>query len=298
MLRKHLLASCAAGLAAVLVPVASASALPLGGSGGTVIQPPSTSSTASAQPAPFTVTIDSVVATLTVRWAGSPGDLSVRWGDGTTSRVTGSPTASLPGQPAPPPAGTFVFQHVYAAPSDGAAFTTRITVVTPNALEPKDITITPRYRVTQYTLYFSPLNHCDTALEEYTEWTVKRFDHGVNNGPPAKQWDFDRKTHVLGEVGDLPPAFQPLPGSAASFDVSVADAPRIAYQVIERDLLQNDLGNFATINMQPRLGIRSVVLKISDDGPDLNSSCRVEIHADIDVRLLTPGLPTGPVASP
>jgi hypothetical protein len=296
MSRLHLLAACAAGLAAALLPVTSASALPLGGSGGPVLQPPTTTS-APHGVRDVVVTTDSVVATVTFGYDGPLGDVSVQWGDGATSRPSGTPTASVPGHPAPTPPGTFVFQHVYAAPSDGSAFTKRVSVLAGGAVIRRDITITPRYRVTQFTLFFSPLNHCDTFLEEYTEWIVRRFDHGLNVGPAAKVWEFDRKTHVLGEVGDLPPDFQPLPDSTVAFDVVAGDAPKLDYQVIEDDLGNDDLGDYATVDMDPRLGSRSLVFRYRNDGEALDSDCRVDIRTDVDVRLLTPGLPAGPVAS-
>jgi hypothetical protein len=298
MFRKHLLPAVAAGLAAVLIPVASASALPIAGSGGTALQPPAPSPNAPHGIRDVVVTTDSVVATATIVYDGAPGDLSVLWGDGTSSRPSNRPpTASVPGHPAPNTSGTYVLQHRYAEPSDGAAFTRHVSVVVPGATVGRDITITPRYRVSQYTLFFSPLNHCDTFLEEYTEWIVLRFDHELPTLPAAKRWDFDRKTHVLGEVGDPPPDFQPLPDSAVSFDVTVANAPKISYQVIEADIGNDDLGDTQTIDIQPRLGSRPVVLHFSADGFQGGSDCRAEIRADIDVRLLTPGLPAGPVAS-
>jgi hypothetical protein len=295
MFRKHLLASCAAGLAAVLVPIASASALPLGGSG-TVLQPAATSATAPRRLGNIVITTDSVVATATVEYDGPAGDIAVRWGDGAISRPTATPTASVPGHPATPTAaGTFVLQHVYSAPTAGTAFPARVSVVvTGRPPIDRDITITPRYRVTQYTLFFSPLNHCDTALEEYTEWIVGRSGGG---GPDAR-WAFDRKTHVRGEVGDPLPDFQPIPNSALSLEVTAADAPRIVFGVIEVDPFIDDLAETDTIDLHPGLGSRPVVLHFADQGaPPESSACRAEIRTDIDVRLLTPGLSTGPVAS-
>jgi hypothetical protein len=88
---------------------------------------------------------DSVVATATVRYTDAPPDVTVAWGDGARSR-TSPLTASVPGRPAPA-SGRVVFQHVYAAPTNGARFfNEHISVVSPvsgRELLGGDVVITP-----------------------------------------------------------------------------------------------------------------------------------------------------------
>jgi hypothetical protein len=106
-----------------------------------------------------------------------------------------------------------VFQHAYAAPPNGASFIKHVSVlsaVTGRELIGANLVIIPRYRVTQQPIEFSPLDHCDSVAEEYTEWRVFRDGAGV----PYKDWNFDRHTAELGGVGLPLPAFEPLPDSS------------------------------------------------------------------------------------
>jgi hypothetical protein len=198
----------------------------------------------------------------------------------------------VPGRPVPA-AGKLVFQHVYAAPTNGARFfNEHISVVSPvsgGELVGGDVVITPRYRVTQHTVDFSPLDHCDSVLEAYTEWAVLRGGAGL----PLKEWDFDRHTADRGGVGVPLPDFEPLPDSALSIETTVGNAPKLGYSAIELDPLAWDFFASVFIDLDPLLGNRTITLTANE----LDGDCRVQIRATIDVQLLTPGLSTGPVAS-
>jgi len=56
------------------------------------------------------IVTDSVVATATVQYNGTPPSLIVYWGDNTATELT------------PPPADQVVLRHQYAPPPDGAKF--------------------------------------------------------------------------------------------------------------------------------------------------------------------------------
>lgn len=286
-------ALAAAVVAAVaLVPVTSAAALGLPGTG-TVAAPvntaPSTSSVTASGLSLFVIS-DSVVATATLSYSGPPPDVIVAWGDGARTR-TSPPIASVPGRPLPT-AGKVVLQHVYAPSANGAGFIRHVSAVSPASAEElvsRDIAIIPRYRVTQYAVEFSPLNHCDSVAEAYTEWRV----HRDGGGFPYKAWEFDRHTADVGGVGLPLPDFQPLPDSAVSVETTVASAPNVAYGAWEEDPFQNEYFDRQFVDFNPLRGSRTVILTYHEA---FGHDCRIQMRMPIDVHLLTPGYSGGPVA--
>jgi hypothetical protein len=297
--RRVTLAAAAVGVVAGLVPAASASALAPGDGGiaaaPTVTAPPAIPSV-SASDLSLSLVADSVVATATIRYPGAPPDAIVAWGDGARSR-TSPPTASVPGRPVPT-SGKLVFQHVYAAPTNGARFfNEHISVVSPvsgGELVGGDVVIVPRYRVTQHTVDFSPLDHCDSVAEAYTEWTVFRRQPLNAASLPSRAWNFDRHTADRGGVGLPLPDFEPLPDSAASIETTVGQAPKVGYTAIEIDPLRSEFFAPMFVDFDPLLGSRTITLTA---GEVYGADCRVQIRTSIDIQLLTPGLATGPVAS-
>jgi hypothetical protein len=130
---------------------------------------------------------------------------------------------AVPGQPVPS-AGSVVFEHAYAPPAKGAAFSKRVSVLSALAgreLLAGNLVIIPRYRVTQQAIEFSPLNHCDSVFEETTEWEV--FTDGRD--PPYEHWRFDRHTADRGGVGVPLPDFGVLPDSAVSVETIDGNRP-------------------------------------------------------------------------
>ena len=207
-----------------------------------------------SRPLPVHPSADSVVATATLHYSGAAPAVTLAWGDGTSSRPS-PPNASIPGQPVPS-AGSVVFQHAYTPSANGALFNKRVSVlssVTGRELLAGNVVIVPRYRVTQQPIEFSPLNHCDSVFEEYTEWEVFT-DGGL---PPSKDWRFDRHTADRGGVGVPLPDFGVLPDSAVSVETTAGHAPRLGYSGWEEDPAQNEFFNFQYINFEPLLGSRS-----------------------------------------
>jgi hypothetical protein len=157
--------------------------------------------------------------------------------------------------------------------------------------------VTPRYRVSQYTALLSPLNHCDSLAEDYTEWTISR---AVQSLVPEQTFEFERQTQAGVGVGYPLPEFKPLEGSQFSLELTAADTPSVGYyDIYEIDPVFDQGLTSVSIPLNPLLGSRSVS-KVTQEGftspliPD--EICRAEIRADIDVKLLTPGL-GGPVLS-
>jgi hypothetical protein len=274
--------------------MATAAALPPvgddgGGGGGVPIERPTTTrpgpTPTTEPPRPLTsfiVTTDSVVATAVVQYDGAPGLVTVAWGDGTTSTDDPyDPIDETRPNPSPQPLGVVVLQHVYTPPPSGAAFTANVTAQYGGDTSTVAVTVTPRFRVTQYAATFRPLTQCDTEPELYDEWLISR------DGPPAavRTWDFDW-------IGQVP---YTLPDSVLSFDLVAGADVQVGYTVTEHDLLVDDQGGQRTIDFDPALGSRSVRLTYYEFLPDV-SPCNVEIRADVNVTLLEPGLVRGPVA--
>jgi hypothetical protein len=77
--------------------------------------------------------------------------------------------------------GTVVLQHVYAPSAKGAGFIKHVSVVSPisgQELVGRDVAIVSRYRATQHSVEFSPLNHCESVAEADMEWRVLRAGGG------------------------------------------------------------------------------------------------------------------------
>jgi len=230
-----------------------------------------------------TITTDSVVATVTVHFAASgPALVTVDWGDGTTSAEDPNRPTNL-GQPADPP-GTAVLRHAYVPPADGAAFTRVIAGdIGPAQSFQARATLTPRFRVSLFEASFRPLTHCDTSVELDTEWDIFQ---GIDGSSPAfaryRTWDFD-----LATKDDLESAV-PLPGSAFSRDMTMADPDVTAYfTATEQDVVFDDEVLFPHIVLHPRLGDQSID-QVGQDG-----DCRAEVRVDVDGQLLRPGLSQG-----
>ena len=270
----------AAAVAAVIsVPVASASAL----------APPPSSPAPTGPEVSLSVRTDSVVATATVHYSGVLPAVVVAWGDGTSSRPS-PPTASLPGQPVPS-AGSAVVQHAYD--ENGGFFTRRVSVIsttTGRELAAMNVTMLPRYRVSQQPIEFSPLTHCDSALEAYTEWDVFT-DGGIG---PSREWRFDRHTADPGGVGVPLPDFGVLPDSAVSVETTAGHAPRLGYSGWEEDPVRYDFFDFQYINFEPLLGSRPLTLTYQQK---FGGDCRFQIRTAMVVELLKPGLVGPPVVS-
>ena len=240
----------------------------------------------------FEVAADSVVATATIRYSGSPSEVTVRWGDNTSSTRNPSLAIVTVGQPTDPP-GVATFKHASAAPADGSAFTMIVTGQAGNESDSRIITVTPRYRVIQYQAYFAPVNHCDSPAEEYTEWRIGQstnlYDPNANptSSSSQKSWRTDRSTGFTGFVGDPTFDFRVLDGSMVSRELTATSRLTVTYDVTEIDPISDDAFGAQFIDLSPRLGSRSMTLVYG------NNDCGAKVKADVDVELLKPGLNSG-----
>jgi hypothetical protein len=250
----------------------------------------------------FSVSTDSVVATATLHYNGDPSTATVLWGDGTsTSRCP-------PGQEGPihsgcmpdpfgtgDPAGTIVFKHRYAAPANGAPFTVAITGKLGGESQTVAIGVTPRYKVTVSDIEFSPLDHCDTPVEQETEWQVSRAVFAQNGSAivPRREWNLDHfvSNPLEAHIGWLP-QFVVLPGSGFSVELKASDHPDLGLFAAELDPVLDDVMQHRYLDLNPLDGTRSVELQ-TVEGFEPDYSCRAEYRFDVDVRVLEPGLDRG-----
>ena len=211
----------------------------------------------------FSVSTDSVVATATLRYNGDPSAATVLWGDGTsTSRCPAGQEGPLHSGCMPDPfdsggaAGTLVLKHRYTAPANGAPFTVAITGKLGAESQTVAIGVTPRYKVTVSDIEFSPLSHCDTAVEEDTEWKVSRgvYDNNgtVHRAEPGMEL---RPCHQpQRRLGDSAlPEFEELPGSGFSVELKASDHPNLVLHTTELDPVVDDV----LVNRHPWTSTRS-----------------------------------------
>jgi len=284
MTRAHIRAAAAVLViaAAVAIHVTSASALPPPGDGGPIerpvttrpMPPTTTPSTTTRVLQSLQVTTDSVVATATIRYDGtSPGTVTVAWGDGTSSGHNPDPRVESPWDSA----GVVRLQHVYAAPTDGAAFPVAITAQLAGESQTVAVVVTPRYRVTQGPAVFSAPYACDSGVELRTEWRVQRS----GGASPDRTWELNRFNNTI------PP--EALPDSTISVDVNGDAQVVLTYVTTELDPLVDNLGGSKKLVLSPRLGSRSANLH----WVDFELSCAADLDVDISVALLTPGFGGG-----
>ena len=264
----------------------------------------------------FQVSMDSVVATVTLHYNGDPSAATVLWGDGTsTSRCPAGQEGPLHSGCMPNPfdsgseAGTLVLKHRYTAPANGAPFPVDITAKMGAESQTIRTGVIPRYKVTVSDIEFSPLSHCDTAVEEETEWAVGRTVYDKNEAiVPYREWNFDHfVTNPRVVLGDWDlPQFEVLPGSGFSVELTASDHVEpsdhvdVGLYATELDPAADDYLVAEPENQRINTldGSRSVdVVETELDQDPYQFGCRAEFRYDIDVSLLEPGLDRGPVVS-
>ncbi len=178
------------------------------------------------------------------------------------------------------------FKHEYPA---GLPATYIATVTTEKGgrtdVESRQVVVTPRYLVSQFQAFFSP-THCDSAVEEWTEWSISQ----KLNGSTIRNWRMDIKTSSFpgAEVGDGFREFRALDGSLFAREMTMADGPlTMSYTVTEIDPVFDDDAGTKSAELHPSIAPANVLLEYSGD------DCRAKIKFDTDVRLLRPGANQG-----
>lgn len=234
----------------------------------------------------FSIETNSVVATATIRTVGITKRIVVDWGDGKTDGLTISP-GTLPADPLHPqeplPPGTFRFHHAYAEPEDRKPFDFFVLVRVEDAAGPdfriQKITLTPRYRITNFRTSVALDSQCDSIFESSNEFDVTQLVDGV----AVHQWRWEPSNNII------PDGLFRLEGSIVSRELTLADPPvNVFINFIERDPVFDE---HLSVNQSLHGALTSERIErvIAESG---GGGCRVFVQWDRDVRLIRP-LPQG-----
>lgn len=225
----------------------------------------------------FSVTTDSVVATATIRTDGTMRQILVDWGDGKTDFLSSRPGVHLPGsgprEPLPP--GTFRFHHAYAEPEDRKPFDFFVLVRVEDANGPdfriRKITLTPRYRVTNFRTSVRLEDQCDSIFESSNEFDITQLIDGV----PVNQWRWEPSNNLF------PSPFFRLEGSLVSRELTLADPfVNVTLELIERDQFFDEHNS---VNQSLGASLKSERFELAISG-----GCKVTAQWDRDVKLIVP----------
>jgi hypothetical protein len=284
------------------VPATAYAATPVGDAPPSKTTTPSPSSTLPARPGltSLYVTTDSVVATATIHYTGTPS-ITVRWGDNATSTFNTQPRIPTGGIGQTFTPGEAVLQHVYDT-ANGQPFSEIVTAQVDTATDSRNITITPRYRVNQYRAIFGwyPTEACEPFYEEQAEWRVTQsVSHSIGNAvvttDDPRTWRFDTSTGTglfSGSIVDGNPIYDtPLPNSEVQLDLTLADWAGSSFGATELDSFEDDVLSGGGVGLSPTLGTRTERIELG------SGDCHASIKADINVALLRPVLSGGPLSN-
>jgi hypothetical protein len=260
---------------------------------GTMVVKPQAIPPKAANIAECTVTTDSVVATATVRVPGTMRRIVAQWGDGSVDTLHSTPGVPVVvgSQPQLPP-GTYQLAHAYQAPEDRNAFSHIVLIQVTDVSGGVDycispITLTPRYRVTNYRTRLSPGNGCDSAPESRSEFEATM--HVDADITAFWQW-VALEPGITGLVGD---DWYVLEGSVISRELTIADGPvSVFLNVVEKDPVFDDV--LPSIGQDLRASYESGPVQGSVSGGGvIGSPCTVHYRYDRQVTLLVPLPPAG-----
>ena len=194
----------------------------------------------------FSITTDSVVATVTVTPRGSVRKILIAWGDGETSSLYSRP--GLPPSEAtvvdfdeeddPLPAGTYRLSHAYPEPEDRmpTEYYAVLHVFDWSGGEQISIArveITPRYKCTNYRTRVRLTGPCDPPTESTSEFDITLF----LDGNDVHHWHWEPSNNFFGES-----QFFLLEDSQVSRELTVADGRfEVSFVFTETDLLLDNV---------------------------------------------------------
>lgn len=236
----------------------------------------------------FSVTTDSVVATATVSTDGTMSRIVVDWGDGKTDTLRHRPgieVTPVAGGDEPLPPGTYRFRHAYAEPEDREPFEYFVLVRVDDRSGGVDfriqrITLTPRYKVTNYPVSVSMASQCDSIFESSNEFDI----YQLIDGQPVNYWRWEPSNNIY------PVSFR-LEGSGVSRELTLADRyVPVQLQLTERDPVYDDR-LWASQNLSATYESEHVEYTVVDTA----SGCSVTVRYDREVKLMVPMPSGGPV---
>ena len=225
------------------------------------------------------ITTDSVVATATVTTDGTMRRIVVQWGDGKINTLRYRPGIEAAiGQQNQLPSGTYKFSHAYEAPEDRKTFDQVVVIKVEDQSGGIDfcinkITLTPRYRVTNYRTRLNLESHCDSRFEATSEFDIWLLvDQELVN-----LWRWEPEESVLPGTPFV------LEGSLVSRELTVADGyVLVQLELTERDPVFDDYLYSVSMNLSANDESLSISYITEGDG------CKVRYSYDKEVTLIVP----------
>jgi hypothetical protein len=223
------------------------------------------------------IATNSVVATATVQTDGTMRRIVVNWGDGTINTLRNRPGLDVLVGQEQLPAGTYKLSHAYQEPEDKKPFNHVVIIRVEDAAGGVDfcvnqITLTPRYRVTQYRTRLNLESQCDSIFETTSEFDIRlTVDQQL-----VATWHWEPGQSIL------PSPVIVLDGSIVSRELTAADPPvYILLSLTETDPIWDDHIS-AAMTLSANDVSESISRITEGDG------CKVRYAYDKEVTLLVP----------
>ena len=233
------------------------------------------------------IATDSVVATATVRTDATMRRIVVKWGDGTINTLRHRPGIEAAiGQQSQLPLGTYKFNHAYAAPEDRHPFEQFVLIRVEDQSGGIDfcirkITLTPRYRVTNYRTTLTLASKCDSWFESRSEFDITQYIDGAI----ANYWRWEPSEPGPFEVGVEEIPFR-LEGSLVSRELTVADASvPVFLEIVEKDSRYDDSLPHIYQNLSAFDVSETIEREKEEEG---SGGCKVKYRYDREVALIVP----------
>ncbi|MEL6661542.1 MAG: hypothetical protein AAFR33_00970 [Pseudomonadota bacterium] len=227
----------------------------------------------------FEVTTDSVVAKVHIELEKPARRISIDWGDfqsdsynllpGAITRAIGAGENSLPD-------GIYEFFHAYDEPEDRRPFERQILLRIVNAdnrveLRQAPISLTPRYRITQYNAFVQLLKPVDATGSQ-----AKIFVTMVVDGEDYRSWTWRPSNSFIS-----PALWAQLPESIIMREVSFDEGPvRIGFDFVDDDWIWDDKGDLSTsISYLTETG--TFETNVDDGGLRNHVRLRVDRHVEL-----------------
>ena len=231
-------------------------------------------------------TTDSVVATATVRTDATMRRIVVQWGDGKIDTLRYRPGIEAAiGQQNQLPPGTYKLRHAYEAPVDRNTFEQFVLIRVEDQSGGIDfcirkITLTPRYRVTNYRTILTLGSKCDSWFESRSEFDITQYIDGAS----TNTWRWEPSEPAIPSVGMDEIPFM-LQGSLVSREFTVADdSVPVHLDLVERDPIIDE--KLPTIRQD--LSVFDVSGTLQGKVTEPASGCEVKFRYDKEVTLIVP----------
>jgi hypothetical protein len=208
----------------------------------------------------------------------------VQWGDGAVNTLRKMPGVEAEvGHQDPLPARTYRLSHAYAPSEDRKPFD-RFVLIRAEGVSGgidyclRKITLTPRYRVTNYRTTLTLVSDCDSVFEDQSEFQITLSVGGEIVG----YWEWNPYESV--EI-EPPFSFFVLEGSIVSRELTVADGSiPVHLEIVDVDpVIDENLSIDQLIYATLDSGKVEITASASSD-----SSCKVRYSYDREVTLIVP----------